>query len=142
MPVLKEVVIFACVLLTCSKVVLCEKKIEDPFNIFCGSADCYEVLQLTRDEATAKNIKKSYRKLSLKYHPDKNKESNAEEKFIQISKAAEVLGDESQKELYDYYLDHPRVRPNYCFAFSHLTLLINFVTLFEGVLQSYRKILF
>lgn len=86
-----------------------KKDIEDPFNIFCGSRDCYDILNITRVDFTAKDIKKAYRKLSLQYHPDKNKDSGAEEEFIQIAKAAEVLSDVEQKELYDYYLDHPRV---------------------------------
>jgi DnaJ-class molecular chaperone len=98
-------------ILCCSVLVVQGKKdIDDPFNIFCGSIDCYDVLNLTRVDASAKDIKKAYRKLSLQYHPDKNKESGAEEMFLNISKAAEVLSDSEQKELYDYYLDHPRVQ--------------------------------
>ncbi|CAM9153396.1 unnamed protein product, partial [Ectocarpus fasciculatus] len=81
--------------------------IEDPLGIFCGSEDCYAVLGISRTEATPKVIKKAYRKTSLLYHPDKNKDDNATELFRLVSKAAEVLGDEEQKELYDYYLDHP-----------------------------------
>ena len=52
------------------------------FNIFCGSIDCYDVLNLTRADATAKDIKRAYRKLSLIYHPDKTKGTDDEDEFI------------------------------------------------------------
>jgi DnaJ-class molecular chaperone len=78
-------------------------------NIFCGSRDCYEVLGLERKESDPRIIKKAYRKLALTLHPDKNQEVDTTEEFREVAKAAEVLGDAEQKELYDYYLDHPRV---------------------------------
>ena len=96
------------VLISVTAIVEGQRTIEDPFNIFCGSNDCYDVLNLKRD-ASIKDIKKSYRKLSLQYHPDKNKDPEAEEIFVKIAKASEVLSDVEQRELYDYYLDHPRV---------------------------------
>lgn len=115
--------IFFTTFLLCSVVLVVavegKKDIDDPFNIFCGSIDCYDILNLTRADATAKDIKKAYRKLSLQYHPDKNKDSDAEEIFIQIAKAAEVLSDVEQKELYDYYLDHPRVSELYIYIYTH-----------------------
>ena len=50
-------------------------------------ADYYEILEVTR-EATDTEIKKSYRRLAVKYHPDKNPgNAEAEEKFKQISQA-------------------------------------------------------
>ena len=58
----------------------------------------YEILGVSK-EATAEEIKKSYRKLSLQYHPDKNPEG--EEKFKQISEAYGVLGDENKRKEYD-----------------------------------------
>eukprot|EP00981_Chlorochromonas_danica_P009353 scaffold2636_cov176-Ochromonas_danica.AAC.7 len=82
-------------------------EIYDPLNVFCGSVSCYDVLNVTRD-ATLKEIKKSYRKISITYHPDKYKESNATEVFRLIAKAYEVLSGNESRPLFDYYLDHPR----------------------------------
>jgi len=63
--------------------------------------DLYAVLELDED-ATDKEIKQSYRKLSLKYHPDRNAgNSEAEEKFREVSYAYEVLSSEEKKFLYD-----------------------------------------
>ena len=63
----------------------------------------YQALDLTPETATAANIKKAYRKLALKWHPDKNPEnkSEAEKKFKDISVAYDVLSDPDKKEVYD-----------------------------------------
>jgi molecular chaperone DnaJ len=66
-------------------------------------ADYYAILEVAKG-ASADEIKKSYRKLALKYHPDKNpNNSEAEAKFKQISEAYEVLSDEKKREIYDRY---------------------------------------
>ena len=63
--------------------------------------DCYEVLGVGRD-ADASAIKKAYRKLARKYHPDSNKgNASAEEKFKEISEAYAILSDENKRKLYD-----------------------------------------
>lgn len=63
----------------------------------------YEVLEVSRD-ASGTEIKKSYRKLAVKFHPDKNPEdSEAEEKFKEIGGAYEILMDEQKRAAYDRY---------------------------------------
>lgn len=64
--------------------------------------DYYKTLGLTKT-ATDDEIKKAYRKLALKYHPDKNKSPLAEEKFKEIAEAYEVLSDKKKREVYDRY---------------------------------------
>ena len=64
------------------------------------SADYYEVLGVPRD-ATAEQIKKAYRKLAMKYHPDVADEPDAAEKFKEIGEAYEVLHDPNKRAMYD-----------------------------------------
>lgn len=62
----------------------------------------YEILGIKKD-ATLEQIKKAYRNMAIKYHPDKNKTEDAKEKFIQISLANEILSDPEKKRYYDSY---------------------------------------
>ena len=65
--------------------------------------DFYEVLGIERN-ASSEDIKKAYRKLAIKYHPDKNPgDQKAEEKFKEISAAFEVLKDEEKRQKYDQF---------------------------------------
>lgn len=64
--------------------------------------DFYKILGIPKT-ATDDEIKKAYRKLALRYHPDKNKAPNAEEKFKEVAEAYEVLSDKNKRELYDKY---------------------------------------
>ena len=64
--------------------------------------DYYEVLGVNKD-ADADTIKKAYRSLAKKYHPDINKSADAPEKFKEVQEAYEVLSDETKKNLYDRY---------------------------------------
>jgi molecular chaperone DnaJ len=63
--------------------------------------DYYEILEIRR-ESTVEEIKKSYRKLAVKYHPDKNPgDHTAEEKFKELGEAYEVLSDPQKRSAYD-----------------------------------------
>jgi len=64
--------------------------------------DYYAILGLTRNASDA-DIKKSFRKLALKFHPDKNKEPGAEVKFRQITEAYDVLSDPPKRAIYDQF---------------------------------------
>lgn len=56
--------------------------------------------------ATKEDIRKNYRRLAFKYHPDKNEnDPEAAEKFKLINKANSILGDETKRELYDKFGD-------------------------------------
>lgn len=64
--------------------------------------DYYKILGIQKG-AAEEDIKKAYRKQALKWHPDKNKAANAEEKFKEIAEAYEVLSDPKKREIYDQY---------------------------------------
>jgi len=80
--------------------------------------DYYRILGVNR-EATVQDIKKAFRQLALRYHPDRNPGDvkEAEEKFKEINEAYEVLGDEPKRQQYDRLLDWP--------AYSWRTVVIN-----------------
>ena len=75
------------------------------------SKDFYKVLGVSKD-ASDDDIKKAYRKLARKYHPDVNKTKEAEEKFKEINEANEVLSDPDKKARYDQF-GFAGVDPNY-----------------------------
>ena len=65
--------------------------------------DYYEVLSVSRD-ASADTIKKAYRKLALKYHPDKNpNDKEAERKFKEAAEAYSILSDGQKRPQYDQF---------------------------------------
>ncbi len=65
--------------------------------------DYYEVLGVAKN-ATADEIKKAYRKLAIKYHPDKNPgDKEAEEKFKEAAEAYDVLSDSEKRQKYDQF---------------------------------------
>ena len=64
--------------------------------------DFYDVLGIPRS-ATSDEIKKAFRKLAMKYHPDRNKAPDAEEKFKEINAAYEVLSDPNKRQQYDQF---------------------------------------
>ena len=75
-------------------------------GLYCGKENCYDVLGVSRDVSLGV-LKRAYRKLAIKYHPDRNKDPDAVEKFQLIATAYEILKDEDQRRDYDYMLDNP-----------------------------------
>jgi curved DNA-binding protein CbpA len=80
--------------------------------------DYYRILGVNKD-ASAQDIKKAFRHLALRYHPDRNPDNpkQAEEKFKEINEAYEVLSDEQKKRQYDLLSNWP--------AYSRRTIIIN-----------------
>lgn len=73
--------------------------------------DYYDILGVAKN-ASAEDIKKSYRKLAMKHHPDRNPDSKeSEEKFKEAKAAYEILSDEDKRQAYDRY-GHAGVDPN------------------------------
>ncbi len=76
-----------------------QQQVNDPME---QKRDYYEVLEISRT-ASSDDIKKAYRRLARKYHPDINKEPEAEERFKEINEANEVLSDADRRAAYDRY---------------------------------------
>ncbi len=64
--------------------------------------DYYDVLGVSRD-ASSEDIKKAFRRLAFQYHPDRNRDDGASEKFKEINEAYEVLSDADKRSAYDRY---------------------------------------
>ena len=67
-----------------------------------GQEDFYKLLGV-RKNADNREIRKAFKKLALKYHPDKNSEDDAHEKFLKINRAYEILKDEETRKKYDLF---------------------------------------
>ena len=71
--------------------------------------DYYAILEL-KEDATADDIKRAYRRMAMKYHPDKNPgNKEAEAMFKLCAEAYEVLSDPDKRDTYDHY-EHPKVK--------------------------------
>lgn len=79
--------------------------------------DYYRALELN-ENASIDEIRKSFRTLALKYHPDKNKDEGSKEKFMKIVEAYEVLSDESGKKNYDESITIKKNTPKYDFSWT------------------------
>ncbi len=64
--------------------------------------DYYEVLELRRDAST-EDVKKAFRRLALQYHPDRNREPEASDRFKEVNEAYQVLGDPERRGNYDRF---------------------------------------
>ncbi|VVA93784.1 unnamed protein product [Arabis nemorensis] len=80
--------------------------IQSSTAIYCGAEDCYALLGVAQD-ANASDIKRSYYKLSLKHHPDKNPDPESKKLFVKIATAYEILKDNETRSQYDYAIEHP-----------------------------------
>jgi len=79
--------------------------------------DYYNVLELNRN-ASLDEIRKSFRTLALRYHPDKNKNSESKEKFMKIVEAYETLSDVNGKSNYDESITIKKDSPKYDFSWT------------------------
>ena len=80
--------------------------------------DYYEVLGVDKG-ADAQTIKKAFRRLAMKYHPDRNHEAGAAQKFEEINEAYSVLSDPNKKAAYDQFVFAPLIlRPAHCLCLS------------------------
>ena len=71
--------------------------------------DYYKILGIAKG-ATDDEIKKAYRKMAVKWHPDKNKSPEAEEKFKDIAMAYDVLKDKKKRDLYGRFLTQLHIK--------------------------------
>jgi len=93
--------------------------------------DYYEILGVSRD-ASQEEIKKAYRRLALKYHPDRNPgDKEAEEKFKEAAEAYEVLSDPEKRRIYDQY-GHAGLKGGFDRGFADFDLTDALRTFMEG----------
>ena len=93
-----------------------------------SSKNYYDILEISKT-STIDEIKKQYKKLALKWHPDRNKEENAESKFKEISEAYEILSDPEKKQHYDNNIN-----------FNHNIQFNNPFDIFEEVFKTNQNI--
>ena len=90
-------------------------------NTFSRDKNLYEILLVNRN-ANKDEIKKSYRKLAMKYHPDRNPNNpTAEEKFKEIQHAYDILSDDFQRMQYNNFLDEVAAENTYTNTYTNST---------------------
>lgn len=79
-----------------------------------GLGDPYKILGIPRS-ATVTEIRKAYKQLAKEWHPDKNNDPSAEDKFVEVTQAYELLTDPERRKQYDNFgrVEEPRPRPEY-----------------------------
>ena len=97
--------------------------------------DYYEVLGVPKD-SSEKDIKGAYRKLAMKYHPDRSEAPDAEEKFKELSEAYAVLSDPEKRQKYDQF-GHAGINSQY--SQEDLFRGVNFEDLLKGLWRGRRK---
>ncbi len=99
--------------------------------------DYYEILDVSKN-ASADEIKKSYRKLALKYHPDRNPDDpESEEKFKEASEAYEVLSDSEKRGLYDRYGHDGVEKFRFFRAFQVLMIFFHLLVMFSKIFSAW-----
>ncbi|MBE6487768.1 MAG: hypothetical protein E7Z86_03560 [Methanosphaera stadtmanae] len=93
-----------------------------------NNKDYYKILNIDKN-ADTQSIKRAYRKLAMKYHPDVNKQRDAEEKFKDLTEAYAVLSDEEKRKQYDSY----GYRSMNKYTQDELIKSVNMDNIFKGV---------
>ena len=102
-------------------------------GVSSAKRDYYEVLNVARD-AAPEQIKKAYRRLAHKFHPDRNSAADAEAKFKEAAEAYEVLSDQEKRHRYDQF-GHAGMSGAGVHDFSHMRtddIFSMFTDIFEG----------
>jgi curved DNA-binding protein CbpA len=71
--------------------------------------DYYKILNIDR-HASDQEVKKAYRELALKFHPDKSKFDNAHQRFTEINEAYQILGRKNSRENYNFVFDYDQLQ--------------------------------
>ena len=107
--------------------------------------DYYKILGVNKD-ATKEEIKRAYRRLALKYHPDKNKDPKAEERFKEITEAYLILSDGDRRKEYDKQkngkkFSHEDIykRADFSDLFHDVSPEIDFENLFQRFFKKEKK---